>query len=780
MSIYLNPDFTHTGGIPPDTTPVDEKALPEYSLEWSKYIYSSWVMGQTAINGDVQDKIALYRKYADGKQDWQQYKRKFEPQDTNTRTPISSVLNDINSDGEGGTYLEDVSQAKGHMMAVDYTKIFSPAPKYINALIGMFLQSSHDITVTALDTHSKNKRQEQKWNLWVQSKYKEAFDQIDQKLGIPPPDDQGVLPKSIQELDLYETIKGFKLRYETAMEDALIHTENISEITEIMKKVVFDLAVGGYAFASTDKDRNTQKMKYQYRDVCDCIIEHSNIESDKNSRFGAYVEYFTISQLSAILPEVDEREWYDLANKYVGLYGNPNKGYDYIDSKTNPAYFYYRVPVLRTSWETVDYLKKKKEVQINGKVRPSELKKGKVKQFGQDYIKEVDTDAGQQPAVYGARWVMGTDYIFDHERLEDDCGELPLKCYIMRGTSIMEQMIPILDQLHMTFLRLQNAIAKAPPAGLLIDVAGMKGFKMGNKKWRESDLIKLYTASGNLLYDSSLRKGLMPNDKVDSRKVVEQLPGGMGPAINEFLISFEMGFNHIAELTGLTRESFASQGDPNQTATATKILAAGTSNTLQPLYSGWVNMRRGLSQAAAQRIQIICMRNDIPEDKGYVPVIGEYAVRAIADLGKKSPSAYGIEITPAMTQEEKMELRRHIQEAELKGYIEPDVAMFITSDILRGLSLTKAQMYLSYRIQLAKQQQAQQAQQAQLVDRETQQVVSQGKAENDVQLEKVKSDEKIRQINAEKQWDYDIKMLDVQMKDQELLQKSQEVTQNMN
>lgn len=752
MAIEKLDDFRFVGEIPSDETPVDVKnGNPSYSLAWMKYMYWLYHTDKTAITRAFQEEIIELRRYAEGRQEVSQYKKKFTNETKNSRIPVTSTLSDLDESGVGGSYVEDIQQSRAHFMTVDFNKIFSPAPKYMNALTGMFLKTNHDITVTALDSASINAKEEKKWRLWVKAKTKPTFDKVNQMMGIQPDEEDIILPNSIQELELYSSLNNFKLRYEVAAEEALIHTEDISDLSEVKNTIVRDLAIGGIAFVMDVVNPDTYKVEARPLDPVDVIIEYSTKGKFSGSRFAAYVEYFTISELKRLFPDKEELDFYNIASRYSGKYGNGTIGKLVQDPNTNPEWYDFRCPVLHGFWKTTDSITRTKDVEISGKVRKSEVEKGKIKQVKDKYYKLVNTVIDTIPAVYEAKWVMGSDMIFEYGRITEDNGELPIHGYKIEGNSIVKQMIPSLDQIQMTYLRLQNAIAKSPPPGLMIDIAGVNGFKMGNKKWSPLDLIRMYTQNGHMLYDSSLRKGNMPNDKVDSRKVIEHLPGGMGSAINEYLLSFEMSFNHLAELTGLSRESFAGSTDANQTATASKILAAGTTNTLQPLYNAWIKIRTSFSNHAIGRIQIICMNSkNIPEDKGYLPVIGEAGVQALAAIGKRSPSSLGINIEPSPTEDERMEIRRLILEAQAKGEISPDIATFVTIDLIRGNSLNKIMAFLSYKIEQGRQSQMKYAQENQMRDRETQVIVAKSKSESEMQLETLKNQNKLKEIQLEK------------------------------
>jgi hypothetical protein len=205
------------------------------------------------------------------------------------------------------------------------------------------------------------------------------------------------------------------------------------------------------------------------------------------------------------------------------------------------------------------------------------------------------------------KWIVGTEMVFDYGKMNDVPFDfktrepvLPIHVYKIKGKSVVENMVPMLDQVQMTYLRLQNAIAKAAPSGLKIDIGKMQGLTMGSKKWSPLDLIRLYTQTGHMLYNSSMVKGELTSGVMssDPGKAIEELKGGIGNAVQDAISSFEMAFQLMSELTGIDRVSAVSSQDPRTSAAETRIAAAGTSDTLYSIFSAWLKMYEDASKCA--------------------------------------------------------------------------------------------------------------------------------------------------------------------------------------
>jgi hypothetical protein len=313
-------------------------------------------------------------------------------------------------------------------MSVDFTKIFSPAPKYMRALNGMFLGTNHDIIVDALDSQSTDEKLERKWALWIKSITKESFDRIDQNMGVPVQQEE-LLPQTRQELELYSSLSTAKLRYEVAGEQVAIHTEEIGELDEIMLKTITDLATINCCFVADVIDNDTYKVKPIYIDPEDIIIEYNKKSDYTNSRFAAFPEYITIQDLKRHFPDKTDEDFKKLAITFSGMYGNP-----IYDKLTNSEYYSFRIPILHGYWKTIDNIEREDNIEIpKDKVRKSEVKSGKLKEIEDRYYKLVNRVIHKVGAVYEAHWVMGTDLVYDYGRISEDCGKLPVHGYMIPG-----------------------------------------------------------------------------------------------------------------------------------------------------------------------------------------------------------------------------------------------------------------------------------------------------------------------------------------------------------
>ena len=744
---FFNGDAFNKPNI--DISPKIKDNDPQYSLDYAQYIYSSFYFGNNY--GRYYNYYGL-RAYADGRQDPSIYKRRF--MDESQTPPIQTGSVDFTNDEIDD--MEQVNRARAHYMEVDFNKVFSPAPKFVNNLVGKFTKQSHVTTVKALDKRSVDKKTELKWSKWADAKLKPVFDAADELMGTPPSDAQP-LPSNLQELELYDSMGGFRPRYEVAMEKGLVHTEDISDFGTIKDDCIRDFVTIGRACYIDRFDTTSQKVMYEYVDPDILITDNFR----KPSLFGIQ-KMFTIADLRIMLPELNEEQFRQIAKNASNKFNNIawDESWETLENLTY-GYDDYRVPVLYCAWETSDAHPHTTRTNKKGEKRTF---KEPIDNNG-DFIDKVapfnkpnrKTVNKYIKAIYHCHWVMGTKHVFDYGRMNNIAFDpktkqvhVPLHVSKLRGKSIMESMIPLLDQIQMTYLRLQNAIAKAPPDGLAIDIDAIKDVSLdgGKKAWDPLDIIRVRSQEGHMFYRGGVKEGRYNDPRSGSsygKLPIEPLKGGLGTALDDAVKSWETSFQLIADLTGVDRVSSVTSQDPRTSAEETKRAASGTNDTLQPVYSGWIKIKRDSARSAAIKIQVSCATNK-DKTRGYVPVLGEAAAEALALAQAFPPAHYGFNIEPGPTAEEKAEIRRAAADAQAKGILDYSDYLLIVDQVLNNDGLNYAKQLLSWKENQAKREAERVAADAQNRQAENDAAIAQQKAEADkVRLEQ----EGINEANLE-------------------------------
>jgi len=379
------------------------------------------------------------------------------------------------------------------------------------------------------------------------------------------------MPKSLEELHIYDQMGGFKRREAVGMEKALRFTDEFSDMPVIKRKVLRDLATTGIATTMDTVDDTLGLARYGYVDFTNCLLEYSSEQDFKDSRFCGYQKNMTISELRPLC-NLSEDELQSLAGKWAGgAHGNPTRSswgdvnIDIAGDYRSFGYDDYKIPVMWYVWKGLS--SKTKEVEVRGKKGiKRQVEKGTISERNGKYYKKIKDESFTVQTLYQCYWIMDSDKVFKTGKLNDIPFDyynkeayLPIHAYRMDGKSLVETMIPILDQIQLIFLRLQNAIAKSPGSGLAIDINAIDVVNMGTQKFQGLDLIKLHSHTGHMIYKGATTSGhavagIMGGQHFN-QKPIEFLEGGYSSDVESAIRGFEMNFGYLAELTGIDRVS---------------------------------------------------------------------------------------------------------------------------------------------------------------------------------------------------------------------------------
>ena len=712
------------------------KLKKDYALQFSRWIYSQYLGNKTAITNEDNINIGINRSYAEGKQDTAQYKRLFLDEKKRPDSIIDSV---------------DPTKREG-WVDMNFNDVFSPLPKYVTNIVGIMEDQEHDVMVDCIDDRSNALKEDLMYKKLIKSHLKESFDVINQYLGVQEESNEP-LPASVQELDMYREIGSFKLSYEQAIEKVFETTDYISNLKNIKRKLIYDLIVDGFASIHTYTDNITKKTIHKRVDVENLIVENKFDDDWENIGFAGVCSYMTICDLRT------ETGWHEaeiesMAENFTANIGNPNNFNPEKYSDGTFSYDSWVVPIMTSYYKTTDSTYETTRInQKNEQIVVTEPYRGnkKPKIHNKSNRKTKDTSIR---TIYTAKWVIGTERVFCNKQLNDIAfnytskdAHIPLSFYKVKGKSLISLMKPIEDQIFLAFLRFQNAIAKAPPPGIAIEVGSVSNIMIGGKKANPLNLIKMYTQSGNLLYQlkpAALGGGIVSS--AQNQKPFEELRGGMGTAVADAMQTLELLYSQLSEITGIDRITSVSKSPTDRQGKAvTELAVASTSNTLKPIYTGYIELKQSACKHVALIVQSIIYNNkenkDIPF---YYKVLGDALLDVIRVAGDSSPIEWGFKIIPRPTEGIKMEIRQAAQQALAGGkngipMLQYSEYLYLIDHLNTGSGIKYAQFYLAKKESEANMAAQQSAQQATVVQQEEVRKNEQVKAQletSKIQLEK--------------------------------------------
>lgn len=659
---YNRPFFRPTCDIDPKQKASD----PNWSRSMVEYIYSQYMMGNCAITKNDVERFNVNLSYAKGRQDTSIYK--------------DMILDEYKGSSKSPKYSEGgdsfnppkTKKARQGWVSINFDNVFSPMPKYINTIIGIMEGQEHNIHVSAIDEHSAELRDELKYKRYVQGKYMNKLAIIDNLMGIEHQEENIIYPSSIEELRMFEEMGEFKLTYEIGIQRAVDHTMKASGDKKIKTNVIKDAVTFGIASTMDYFDYDIGEVRAKHLDVRSLIVEKSKEDDFSDASFWAYIDYINIAQLKSETGLKDD-ELFAVAGNFFGKLGNMT-AYDMrVDNSGSYDYYACKVPVLVAYWISNDSVyhttRNVKGVDVDF-VEPYRANKGGAVKLPRVYDTEgKKTTKTTSQSLYSCKWIVDTDVVYNigkaHDVAFDYEGkkvESPIRVYKIDGMPMVENCIPIVDQIALTYYRLQNGIAKAPPPGLKIEYNSMLGMTFeDDDEWKPLDGLRLYTQSGHIIFNASPSGVELPPNMPDP---IQELKGGLGTVIKDAADSLALAYQQLMEITGIDRLSASSiSPSRDQGKYVTEVAVAATTNALRPIYSCYLSMKEQLARSIALRVQAVILGRD---DTKYHRILGDAAVEALRVGGFFPPISLGVHLV-AMPDEVMKNAVREAAMAALAG-----------------------------------------------------------------------------------------------------------------
>jgi hypothetical protein len=676
----------------------ENKDKPAYNLNYAKAIYHRYVNDKCGILYGTRDDLDLIRLYGKGAQPTSIYKNWYneKARDDDDTSVLSAYRNDKTRQG-----WENIA-----------TRPVSPLPRIRNILKGYIDNVGQDVFVDAIDPISNDMKQNMKWHMFTVAQNMDFINEYHMKAGIPQQELE-FMPVTETELNLFEAMGGFKMNYARVMEQLIKHTEKISEVDDRLKDEWVDDAVDlGVIAARLVYDRDIKKYKYRYIDPKYLVIQFVESGDYSRSEWAGYVEPYTISELKQVLPDQSEDFFRQLAYIHRDKHGNKagvfseDEDWDNFSKhqSTGGMYDYddFIVEVLECEW--IDYKARRHLVYTNRYDHKTvrQLSKDSEVKLTENQKKRGSKDLKtQMRRLRGCKWVIGTDTTFDEGLVNmQDRPKLTdvmhsFRLYTLSDLPLTEQLIPVADNMALSWYRWQDDRASLQRAGYAIDVGMMDNINSGGEDFNFIEVLKMWRDSRYLLHQQSLSGkyeggGITP---------VTPIPSMVLEALQEFLASWDHSVKMIEDLTGINLVMLGATAPEGSQVTTTQMSMQSAAHVLKPIIKNIGRMKTELAETLIRRLQLAFKaRKDIA--KGYVDVIGEADVELLR-MAEKDAVQYGLHFEDKPSEEQVRDIldaARASLEARRQGMPGIDISqyMYISQQLSAGGNIKELSALLDY------------------------------------------------------------------------------------
>lgn len=641
-------DGTWVYGFPNPLAPPDEKATPEFGIQYGRAIwqrYNNYLPTYT----EQRNRWMINRKYAEGMQSVDKYKTQSEAGETS-------------------------------WMNLDFTPI-AVAMKFVNNLVGVMTGNKYKIDCDVLNGVAKTSYDDYVNALHANRLLKPLHDQIAPRTGIPLLPAGAAVPEDDEEQDIYVQ-QNFKLDEAMAMQLAVQYVFNTNKFSKTERELIRDLVVLKICAVRRYYDGN-YNICLEYIDPVDLITPYSKYPDYRNVPWKAVNKKYTISEIAqkakGTKDAFTEQELFDIAKQYEGTnYGNRTLGlggmsyagyYSNLGLMSGRPYDDFNINVLEFEFLGEDTLNFEKKT--NKKLGNSYFNKKSA-----TYIPQADTGDDQKYQKegtaktitnrYEGSWIVNSPYIYGYgkannipRKKEGDGYSTEAKLqieiiapqiYDMNNKSIIESIIPFVDTMQIIRLKIQQLLVKAIPPGIGIDVEAIENVILGaaGQALKPDQVIKMFTQTGSIAFRRRDKEGKPMNG--DPIKI---LPNGIPPGLDTLVQLYNLEVQNIYAVTGYNPASIG-EAKNDQLVGVGEMQMQATNNTLKPLQDDY----RELVESVASETSLM-IQDKIEYGDGlqiFENAIGKEAVSTISALKGLPQCELGIRITymPDATEQAKL------------------------------------------------------------------------------------------------------------------------------
>ena len=648
-------------GFPNPLASDEEKNLEAYGRAAGKAIEKEWFYRPTSGKCGYYDKRDEYhnlRLYGRGEQSTKIYK-------------------DLMNGGEDTSYAN-----------YDWRPL-QIIPKFVKLIVNQMTERLFEIKAEAVDKFSTDLKDTYKRSLEDFILSKPSLELAKDKLGVDLfPSNKEEYPDTQEEIDLHMQLK-YKPAIEIAAEEAIKFTLELNDYNETQSRVIEDITTLGLAAIKHTTDP-TKGIRVDYVDPASMVYSHPTNRDFKDVHYYGEVKRITINELKRISGDkFTDEQLKNIAaatSEWTRYHGSSSSEQTYREDDIQGM----MVDILFFNFKSTNTLSYKKKYNSNGGFKMTQ-KGSTFSKKNKDY-KGFDVEKKIIDVWYEGALVLGTEMVFNYKLCENMIrpeGFLNLtspnylvyapEIYQNRTKSLVERIIPYVDEMQQIHIKIQQLIAKARPSGIYIDVAGLNEINMGDGNMLTPlEAIKIYDETGNILGTSLTQEG----DFNHGREPIKELKNGVIDGLDRLIGAYNHYLNLLRDAIGIPQGADASAPHPDMAVGVQQQLALNSNTATRHILDGGLNMSKRLGRGLGMRIKDIFLYSDLK--KTYINAIGKINVKILEALKQYNLHDLGINVILKPDNEERTFLEGNIQMALSKELITLDDAIDI-----REISNTK-------------------------------------------------------------------------------------------
>ena len=689
----------------------------EYGLKYAKSIYQQWgkIDQQNSVFGNRKKTFEKNRRYANGTQDTAIYR---------------SLLTSL-----------DPNNGDGSMLNLDFTPV-PILPKFVRIVVNKILSLNPYPNLEAVDPISSSEKDTDRRKLEMMIAAKNQLRKIEDKTGVVVGMDSSAIPDTLEEAEIFIG-NNIKSSSEIAAQIATNLTLEWNDFNEsTLRRCVNDLAVLGVSVVKRDNDPQ-YGLKTSYVDPINFVHSFTEDPNFGDLVYAGHVRYIPIQELKRMAgDQFTEEEYKKIAQQAQKKHGYEaaklnQSSYDRVNNVSRFGYDEYMIEILDFEFMSVDCEYYESKESKYGNV--GFYSKGESYKTPQNSVFNREVVKLENASVYGGCYVLGTDFLFNYGKKNNipknihDISRTNLS-YSVCATNILDMMpksmvdscIGFADQLQLTHLKIQQAVAKAKPDGIIIDIEGLENVQLGKGgELQPLDLHDIYEQTGVFYYRSKNPEGGFQNPPI--REIGNSIRN-----INELIGLYNHYLKMIRDATGINEVMDASSPKADALVGVRQQALSAANNAIYDITNSSMVLYKKVCSDIVKCVQVI--HPDSVLYRIYENAIGKENMGVLSSFRNLAMYNFGVRVVKEMEEAERQYLEQNLQVALAQKEIDLEDAIAVRQ--LKDINQAERLLIVRRKKRMAQQQQIamQNSQQQAQVQQQSAQATSEAK-QQEMQLE---------------------------------------------
>ena len=719
--------------FPDPLAPTEEKMSKAYGLAYAKSLMAQW--------GGIDTEGSLYkrrykefetsRSYANGTQDTTIYKQ---------------ILNSL-----------DPNNGDGTMMTLDWTPV-PIVPKFAKIVVNKIISSYRYPQVEAIDPLSRSEKDVKKKKIALRIENKEMFEEA-KKSGLKVDVDPESLPETPEEVEIFLDTN-IKTDAEIAAQLATNMTLSWNNFDErVYRRCVEDLVSCGMAVTKRSNDPN-YGINEEYVDPAFFVHSYTDDPTFSDIVYAGHIKRISIQELKRLCgDQLSEEEYQKIAKTVMNKYGNNasrfmENYYDQRLSRYTYGYDEFTLEVLDFEFLSVDSMIYEKKKSRFGNI--GFYYKGNTYETPKNSVYDREPVQMNNATVYGGMYIIGTEHILNYgqknnvpknihdiTRAQMSYSVVATNIRNMVPKSLISSVIGFADQLQLSHLKIQQAIAKAKPDGIIIDVEGLENVDLGRGgDLQPLEIQDIYEQTGVFYYRSKNPEGGFQNPPV--RQIDNSIRN-----INELIALYNHYLRMIRDATGINEVVDGSTPKGEALVGVNQMAMAAANNALYDVTNASMILYRKVCEDILKCLQILPSKSVLYNV--YEKAIGKTNMEVLNSFKDLPMYNFGIRVLSDLSDRDRQYLEQNIQIA--LGQREIDLEDAIAIRNIKDVDQAERLLIIRRKKRIAKQQ-------------EMQQMNIQAQAQANAQASQVAAQAEVQKQQALVQLEMQKKQMEYQLKSQ--------------